>query len=255
MSRIKLAASFTALAVFIGVLTAGSASSQTTSKLCVNKTKGTVRVITATACRSGEALIKVVSGTIVGPRGPQGLPGKDGKDGAPGLAGNDGPRGLQGPQGNPGPEGPPALADVQVIQKRLIQSNVTTQNFVFQLEFRDAQDQVMNGNWIGNLAINATFTNTAAPVIFTCLQTDTTTPDTVPTSLYVPAAASPRTLTLGLPLAALDTYTASVSCRATAVDGSALQLNAWTNDDLVVAGSVFLANSPVAYPLAISQTS
>lgn len=258
MSRIKVAASFTALAVFIGVMTAGSAASQTTNKLCVNKTKGTVRVITTTACRSGETLIKVVSGLVVGPRGPQGLPGKDGKDGtngAAGLAGNDGPRGLQGPQGEPGPQGPAALADVQVIQKRQIQPNPTTQSFVFQLEFRDAADQVMNGNWVGSLAINATFINTSVPVIFTCQQTDTTTPDTVPTSMYVPADANARMLTLGLPIAALDTYTASVSCRATATDGAALQLSSWTNNELVVAGSMFLANSPVAYPLAISQTS
>ena len=78
MSRIKVAASFTALAVFIGVLTAGSAASQTTTKLCVNKTKGTVRVITGVACRSGETLVKVVAGTIAGPQGPKGDPGTNG---------------------------------------------------------------------------------------------------------------------------------------------------------------------------------
>jgi hypothetical protein len=251
MSRIKVAASFTALAVFIGVLTAGSAASQTTTKLCVNKTKGTVRVITGLACRSGETLIKVVAGTIAGPQGPKGDPGTNG---APGLPGNDGPQGPRGLQGDPGPEGPAALADVQVIQKKSIAPNITTQNFVFQLEFRDSTNMIMNGNWVGALHINARFTNAASAVIFTCVQTDTTTPDPTPTSMYVPADALARTLTLSLPVAALDTYKANVSCSATAVNGDALQLTSWTDSDLVISGSLFRANDPVGYPDAIAQT-
>lgn len=251
MSRMRVAVSFSVLAVVVAMLSAGSAASQTTTKLCINKSKGTVRVITAAACKSGETLVKVVAGTIVGPRGPKGDPGTNG---APGLAGNDGPRGLQGPQGDPGPEGPAALADVQVLQKKPAVANVTTQSFLFQLEFRDPSNQIMNGNWVGTLSINAHFTNTSSAVIFTCLQTDTSW-GAAPVNMYIPADAQARYLTLSVPVAALDTYKASIACAATDSAGNPVQLNNWTDENLLISGSVFRANDPVAYPEAISQTS
>lgn len=247
MRRVQIAAMFTALAVVIGVLTAGSASSQTTTKLCINKTKGTVRVITGVACRSTESLVKVVAGAIVGPQGPKGEPG------APGLPGNDGPRGLQGPKGDTGPAGPPALANAQVIQNQPAIANLTNNSFVFRLEFRDATNLIMNGNWIGTVSISAKFTNTAAPLIFSCTQTDLTWV-TSPTSMYVPADANPRSLSLSMPIAALDTYKAYISCRATDTAGVQLPLAAWTDASLLISGNLVQADSPVAYPDVISET-
>ena len=251
MSRTRIAVSFSVLAVVVGLLTAGSAASQTTTKLCINKTKGTVRVITTTACKTGETLVKVVAGTIVGPQGPKGDPGTNG---APGLAGNDGPRGPVGPQGDTGPEGPAALADVQILQKKPATANLVTQSYIFQLEFRDTANQIMNGNWVGTLNINAHFTNTTAPVIFTCLQTDTTW-GAAPVNLYVPADANARNLSMSVPVAALDTYIASISCSATDTAGNPVQLNNWTDQSLLISGNVYRANDPVAYPEVINLTS
>ena len=247
MRRVQIAVSFTALAVVIGVLTAGSASSQTTTKLCVNKTKGTVRVITTLACKSNESLVKVVAGTVVGPRGPQGLPG------APGLAGNDGPRGPQGPKGDTGPEGPPALANAQILQNLPATPNVANNAFVFRLEFRDATNTIMNGNWIGTISITGKFTNTTAPLIFSCTQTDLTWV-TAPTTMFVPADTNARSLSLSMPIAALDTYKAYISCRATDTAGVQLPLTSWTDANLLVSGNLFQADSPVAYPSLISET-
>lgn len=91
-------------AVVSGAVVAAAAepSGDETIHGCVNPS-GSLRVVSAPACRSNETLL---SWNQRGPRGPQGPQGETGEQGPQGVPGSPGPTGPPGPSGPPGAQGP-----------------------------------------------------------------------------------------------------------------------------------------------------
>lgn len=89
----------------VGVLTQ---SGETVIQGCVDRNKGTVRILEASAAGACDARKEYgISWNQQGPAGPAGPQGPAGPPGPAGPAGDVGPMGPQGAQGAQGPQGPP----------------------------------------------------------------------------------------------------------------------------------------------------
>lgn len=105
--------------VLVCSIVAGAASltaSASVIHVCVNKSKGTVRIVaSATACDAKtETALTWNSKGPEGPAGPEGLKGPRGATGATGLAGPRGATGATGAAGSTGAQGPGGFNGAQL---------------------------------------------------------------------------------------------------------------------------------------------
>jgi hypothetical protein len=263
MRKVSMGAALTVMALAIGMVSANTAANAAVTKLCVNKSKGTVRVITATKCKTGETLVRALDSAIAGPRGPQGLPGPAGSPGAPGpqgspgIPGNNGPTGPEGPQGIQGEPGPASLADVNLIQNQDVDPNTIINEFLFTLVFRGdigGSFGELSGNWIGDMHFSIDVLSLPDDAIFSCTHGDGVN-GPVTDNFFVRSRNYVQYASVHLQVLAVDTSRASLRCRLyNAATGITIPIATWTNEKLLINGKFYRANDPVNYPEIVVQT-
>ena len=238
---------FAAVAVVVtllmGMLALQSNAATPVTKLCLHKTKGTMRILYGNTCKNTERLIT----TGQGPQGPQGLPG------ASGVKGDQGERGFQGIQGVAGPSGPAALADVNYFENVEIVAHGEVPEFKVHMEFFNSEGELTSGNWLGTMSALISVKPLAYAVEVTCRQLDTG--NTAPVTVFVPSSDTVRTVSLTIPVAAIDTYFANVSCIAEQQNSAvSIDPSVWADSTLRVSGVITRANDPLANPVVVAVT-